>query len=331
MFQDPARNIPSAAAAVPVWAMAEPKAGMMNQVTGLAAALGLPFAARPVTARGLARRFAPFWPAPAPPGPYPALVLACGRQGLAAAFAVRRANGGRTRIVATQSPRVPAGWLDLIIPPEHDGLAGPNVFPILGSPHRITPSLLAEGAQRFAPLFAALPHPRVAVLIGGDSKAHRLPQGRMAEIVAGLRALRGQGAGLMVTVSRRTPPEALDFLTLALADDQGVLLWDGTGENPYLGMLGLADAVLVTADSTNMAVEAAATGKPVFIVPLDGGARKFDRFHGALMARGIARPFEGRLESWRYFPLDETARAAAEIRRRFPELGGSIAGEGGAD
>jgi hypothetical protein len=31
---------------------------------------------------------------------------------------------------------------------------------------------------------------------------------------------------------------------------------------------------------------------------------------------GMTRPFAGRIEAWSYPPLDETARVAAEVRRR---------------
>jgi hypothetical protein len=69
----------------------------------------------------------------------------------------------------------------------------------------------------------------------------------------------------------------------------------------------------VTADSANMAVEAAATGKPLMIVPVDGDAGKIARLHQALYERGCARPFAGRLENWRPEPLRETDRAAAAV------------------
>jgi mitochondrial fission protein ELM1 len=74
--------------------------------------------------------------------------------------------------------------------------------------------------------------------------------------------------------------------------------------------------VLVTADSVSMVSEAAASGKPVHIVDLDGGSAKFVRFHAAMRDAGIARPFVGSIESWRYPPPDDTARAGEEIRRR---------------
>ena len=44
-----------------------------------------------------------------------------------------------------------------------------------------------------------------------------------------------------------------------------------------------------------MAAEAASTGKPVFVLPMEGGSVRIGRFHEELQARGAARPFQGRL------------------------------------
>src|SRR3546814_939157 len=85
-------------------------------------------------------------------------------------------------------------------------------------------------------------------------------------------------------------------------------IWDGDGENPYFGILALADHVVVTGDSVNMVSEAASTGKPEHVVHLQGSFAKVTRFHEALVAAGIPRPFTGTLEAWSYAPLDETSR-----------------------
>jgi mitochondrial fission protein ELM1 len=63
-----------------------------------------------------------------------------------------------------------------------------------------------------------------------------------------------------------------------------------------------------------MAVEAASTGKPVYIVDLPGGDSKFTQLHTCLEQRGIARKFTGEIAQWTYEPLNETARIAALIR-----------------
>ena len=70
----------------------------------------------------------------------------------------------------------------------------------------------------------------------------------------------------------------------------------------------------MTADSVSMVSEAAATGKPVHIIELEGGDGKFARFHEGMRQRGITRPFRGRLESWSYPIPDDTARAGAALR-----------------
>jgi hypothetical protein len=62
-----------------------------------------------------------------------------------------------------------------------------------------------------------------------------------------------------------------------------------------------------------MASEAAATGKPVHVLAMDGESRKLRAFHASLAHRGIARPFDGALDCWTYAPLDETGRAADAV------------------
>ena len=154
------------------------------------------------------------------------------------------------------------------------------------------------------------------VALGGNNRAYRFTRAiarRLGEDLAQL--CRAEGAGLLVTASRRTDPGTLALLRAALVGC-AVEIWDGAGENPYLGYLGLADAFVVTGDSVNMLCEAATTGKPVHVVDLDGGSAKFARFHQTLRETGATRPFAGRLEQWSYPPLRDTETSAAEIRRR---------------
>jgi mitochondrial fission protein ELM1 len=152
------------------------------------------------------------------------------------------------------------------------------------------------------------------VLLGGPSAAARFGGGTAGRLVEALQGLAERGHGLMVTPSRRTP----EGLVARLRDRLGerALVWDRTGENPYPGILGLADAVLVTQDSVNMASEAASTGKPVHVFALNRVSAKLRAFHAALEARGAARRFEGAIETWDYPPLAEADRVAAEIDAR---------------
>ncbi len=88
------------------------------------------------------------------------------------------------------------------------------------------------------------------------------------------------------------------------------------GNNPYPGLLGHADAVLVTEDSVNMASEAATAGLPVHVFPVSGVARKIARFHASLAERGASRRFTGTIGQWSYPPLAEADRIADDLLRR---------------
>jgi uncharacterized protein len=307
-----------------VWVVHDGKIGMANQVIGLAEAVGFPFIEKRLDIRTPWRHLTPqLWlrplSAPGPAGdrlqaPWPDLLIACGRLAVAPSLAVKRASNGRVFWVQVQDPRFARREVDLMVVPEHDPARGDNVFSTLGAMHRVTASRLAEGAQRFGPLLAGLPRPLVAVLVGGDNRVYRLTRSRFAAFVDQLANLARAGLGIAVTPSRRTAAAAEQLLRHRLAG-LPAFVWDGSGDNPYFGLLGLADAVLVTADSVSMVSEAAATGKPVHVVDLDGGSAKFERFHAAMREAGITRLFTGTIEDWRYRPPDDTARAAAEIRR----------------
>jgi mitochondrial fission protein ELM1 len=307
-----------------VWVLHDGKAGMANQVIGLAEALGWPFIEKRLVIRPPWRFLTPgLWfaslhavdPSGAPlRPPWPEIVIGCGRNTVALARAIKRRSGGKSFWVQVQDPRFARGEADLVVAPAHDPAPGANVFRTLGAVHRVTPEKLADAAQRFAPLFVSLPRPLVAVLVGGDNGVYRLTEACFVTLCDQLAALAAQGFGLAITPSRRTTPARLALLQEKLKTARAYV-WDGSGDNPYFGMLGTADAIIVTADSVSMVSEAAATGKPVYIAELEGGSRKFARFHQAMREAGITRPFSGTIEDWHYPRLEDTPRAAAEIRR----------------
>jgi mitochondrial fission protein ELM1 len=194
---------------------------------------------------------------------------------------------------------------------------GEKVFSLVGAPNRITPERLSTDLLAFARQIEPLPRPRVAVLIGGKSRAHDLPPERAADLARQIdEAVSAAGGSLLMTFSRRTPEPARKILASRLSHLPGVI-WDDQGENPYFAFLAAADVILVTADSANLATDAAATGAPVYILDLVGGSPKFRLFHEDLQSMGISRPFQGALETWTYPPLAETARAAGELLRRY--------------
>lgn len=314
-----------------VWVVSDGRTGIENQSLGLAEAIAAQTPA--VITRKIVRWKPAFdrWPSALKQiwmldegadllrGPdFPDIWIATGRASLPLSVRIKAASNGKTFVVQTQDPRWKHSAFDLIVAPEHDGLKGPNVVSIIGSPHRVTPDRLKAAAPAFADRINALPHPRVALLVGGTSKAFDLSADHaaaLADVIAD--TLTELGGSLMVTFSRRTPMMAQNFMMQRLKPVPGII-WDGAGENPYFAFLEAADAILVTEDSANMATEAASTGKPVYVLPMVPlkPQTKFKRLHDSLEACGAARPFEGRLDHWTYAPLSETARAASEILKR---------------
>jgi hypothetical protein len=244
--------------------------------------------------------------------PWPDLAIGAGRRIAPLVAALGQLYAVRT--VQILDPRLPLAAFGLVAAPEHDRVTGPNVVATVGSIGRLTPDTVAAAAEPWRSRLAALPRPRVAVLLGGPSASARFGGGAVGRLLEALQGLVEQGHGLMVAPSRRTPEGLVARLGDALGER--ALVWDRIGENPYPGILGLADAVLVTQDSVNMASEAASTGKPVHIFALNRVSAKLRRFHAALEARGAARRFEGVIEAWDYPPLAEADRVAVEVDAR---------------
>jgi len=316
------------------WVITDGRAGNEAQALGLAAAL-----ARRRAAKISIRRVAPkAWTARLPAQlwhalgaheggwpftaynarvrrivpPWPDLVIGAGRRIAPLVAALKKLHGVKT--VQILDPLMPLADFDLVAVPEHDRVAGANVVTTVGSIGRTTPGIVAAAAEQWRDRLANLPRPRLAVLVGGPSPSARFGGGAAGRLSKALGELAGQGHGLMVTPSQRTPQGLIGRLRDLLGDS--AFVWDGTGDNPYPAILGLADAVLVTEDSVNMVSEAASTGLPVQVFRLASRSDKIAAFQSEMARRGIARDFNGAIESWSYTPLAEADRVAAEIEKR---------------
>ena len=310
------------------WVMTTGEAGMRSQVIGLAESIGIPFLEKTVNLKapwrwlpghlapsaliGLNGESEPLTP------PWPELLITCGRRSVALSIAIKKASRGKTFTVHIQDPRVPPKYFDMVVPPRHDYLQGKNVHSTLGALHKVTQEKLKSAEALFRQMFAGLPRPLVSVLIGGNSKSYKLTPEIVVKIAADLKNLADKGYGTIVTFSQRTGAEN-EALFRKQLENTNIFIWDGNGENPYLGMLTLADYILVTSDSASMITEATSTGKPVMTIDLAGGSKKFDAFHKMMREEGIIRTYSGKLENWTYTPLNETGRIAAIVTQALGE------------
>lgn len=288
----------------PVWVLTTGEAGMRSQAVGLAERLGLPFAEKRIGLRApwrwLPGHLAPLALHGLDPAydrlapPWPALVISCGRRSTAPSIAIRRAARGTTTTVHVQDPQCPPGAFDLVVAMRHDGLDGPNVIRTDTALHRVTREALAAGRDLWRDAFAALPAPRIGVILGGRNRHYRFTANVAERLAANLERLLAATAGsLLITPSRRTEPEVTALLAARLGARPDVYLWDMAGENPYFGILGHAERFVVTSDSVSMVSEALATGQPVETVDLDGSSRRHGLFVHNLIECGLVRSFTG--------------------------------------
>lgn len=309
--------LPAADRAVAV--VAEDLAGMRSQAFGLAARAGLEPFFCPVRARGLWGRVpAAWWPAPLRAvEPLDAgaagLVFSVGGTGGAVGAALR---AGARRVVQIQNPRMRLDRFDLVIANRHDEISGSNVLLSRTALHGVSPERLAAARAVWLPRLAHLPRPLVAVLLGGSNGRFRLDEAVAARLAGQLAdMMRRDGVGVAVTPSRRTGEGVCRIVREALVP-LGGWVWDMQGDNPYLGLLACADAVVVTQDSVSMVSEAVAGTAPVMVVDLPGRSRRIGLFLRELAVAGRIRRFSGRMETWPVGPLDDTIEVAETMRRR---------------
>lgn len=314
-----------------IWVLADDRAGNANQALGVAEALGLPFAVReirygllsalPNVVLGASTLGLTQATRAALKPPWPDLVIAAGRRTAPVALWLKRRQP-QAFLVQLMWPGMARGF-DLIAMPEHDQRGErATLVRTLGAPHRITPERLAEAAQDFEGRVAHLPKPRIVCLVGGTSRHGRFKAADAEALGARVASLAAsRGGSLLITTSRRTGADCERALERAIA---GVPHWlhrysAGGGENPYLGFLASADAVVVTGDSTSMCTEACATGRPVFLYPLPGATpAKHARLHARLAAQGYVLPLDAPWPEMMPPSLYPQRTVAEAIRARFP-------------
>lgn len=304
----------------PIWVLADPRAGTAAQAIGIAERLGQPFRTLRL-AWGPIARLPLRWPTLAGltaearraiAAPFPEVVLSAGRRSAPVALWLARQG---VRAVHCMDPGFARRRFDLLVIGRHDSPPeAPNILPILGATHRMSPARLAAAREEWGVL-GELPGPRVALLLGGPPRGEGMDPATAAVIA---RQVAGFAGSVLATGSRRTGRPAEVAVAETLADiPRHFHRWDDGGPNPYAGLLAWADAVVVTGDSVSMLSEALATAAPVFIADPGGLGPRHHRLHESLYAAGQARPLAEAPTPFARDPLDETGRVAFEVAERF--------------
>jgi uncharacterized protein len=269
---------PGAAIRAPrVWLLMGHRAGDNTQVQALGEAVGWPFEVKRFVYKSYERVLnLPFLATLAGvvaerssvlAPPWPDLVLTAGRRNEPIARWIKEQSGGHTRLVHVGRPWASLSRWDLVVTtPQYRLPRGPTVLHNEAPLHRVTRERLAEAARAWKPRVAHLPRPYVTILAGGPSGPYPFDPKSGAKLArqAGELAAK-RGGSLLVTTSARTPAATIEALFAAVTVPSMLYRWRRDDpDNPFFAFLGLADAIVVTADSVSMMTEACATGRPVY-------------------------------------------------------------------
>ena len=210
--------------------------------------------------------------------PWPDLVLAAGRKSVPAALWIRRASGGRTRLVQIGRPRAPFELFDLVVATPQARLPlRDNVVPVAAPLAGLDPARVEAARAAWAERLARLPRPWTALYLGRGRDGYRVTAeavGRAGALLA--EELRVSGGTLLLHLDRKTPEPAAAALRAALAGLPLVEVRAGSAHDhdARAAFLALADGVVVSADELVALAEACLAGKPTRLLDLP---RWYDR------------------------------------------------------
>jgi mitochondrial fission protein ELM1 len=205
--------------------------------------------------------------------PWPDLIITVGRRPSMASLWIARQSGWRTKIVLVTKP---SGWtsrFDLIVVGAETQMAPlPNVLQVTLPLMRVDEAAVAAAAKAWEPKLADLPRPLIGFMIGGPTGPFVFDDTVTERLLKVIGQVVAAGGTPYLTTSRRTPEATIAALEAQVPPEARLFRWRADApENPYMGLLGLADGFEVTGDSISMLVEIAGLHKPLAILELPCG------------------------------------------------------------
>ncbi|MEH6637440.1 MAG: ELM1/GtrOC1 family putative glycosyltransferase [Halioglobus sp.] len=262
---------------ISVWCLLGRKAGDNTQVLALAQELGFSYQEKRILARpweilahlgpGITLAGIDRTASSALQAPWPDLVISAGRRNEPVARWIQQQSGGHTRLVHIGRPWAPLAAWDLVVTtpqyflPQQDNILH-NTLPL----HRMPQEELSRAGEQLRARLVDLPRPWVVVLMGGDSGRFVMTSGKATRLGTLANDLAtAAGGAVLFSDSPRTPNIAGDAVQAQMQAPHFCYRYGDADDNPYRGLLAVADAFIVTGESMSMLAEAVAMGRPLFI------------------------------------------------------------------
>ena len=249
--------------------------------------------------------------------PWPDVVISSGQYTIPYALAIRKANKNKTTLIHIQKPTINSRYFDAVIAPMHDHARGANLIETFGATHDVTDTALQQAADEFTPRFAQYNAPFLSIFIGGSSKKYDFTPDRAAQLANTLLDIAKRYPGtLLISGSRRTGDDNSAYFKRRFQDQSNIYLYNNVGKNPYMGMLALAETIMVTDDSISMISESAFTEKPLYLLrlPEQQQRKKISHFIDEAIKRDLVRYYDGSLQPWDKQPLNEVERILPQLQ-----------------
>lgn len=215
------------------------------------------------------------------------VILSTGSSVAAVNLLLGRLLNAKTVTCRRPSP-IGVRYFDLAILPMiswHNAVGKSNVCKTIGVPNPISPDILNAEQKRLKRELNLPDCQRIGILLGGTDRHETITTADTTKLSEICEAVAEElNAQVLVTTSRRTPPDVVASLsaTLKHADWCPLFITPDTPSeiaDPYQAILALSDLLIVTADSFSMVCEAASSGHPVSVLMLSEETAKLPKRH----------------------------------------------------
>ena len=209
--------------------------------------------------------------------PYPRIIISCGKSTAYYLKFIKQKEKEKVFSIFIQKPPINLSNFDIVISPKHDKCCGSNVIETHGAVTKINSKYIKKINKKKPPII--LKKKFITVLVGGDSRHHRITIPILDKIIKSLKVIeKRKKIRFFVLISRRTSKKNYLYLKNNLNSKNFNFVKPNSKKVSYLNALSYAKAIIVTSDSVSMVTEATSTGKPTYIIDIPTKSKKFDLF-----------------------------------------------------
>ncbi len=251
----------------------------------------------------------------------PDIIISSGRRTAALAIYLKKIFNNKIKVIQIMLPGLHPKLFDLVILPQHDNYnyTLPNIVRVVGALNDVQSSML----QIKSAFRANYPEPLnfIAVIIGGSTKSYKFSV-ETAEFLSNkiLAISAYHSLPAFISFSRRTPKDVKEIFKNKFSWPRIIYDTEENLLNPYPGIIGEGEYIIITADSISMCSEAASTGRPIYVFyPENFKLKKHRFFVQQLIDIGVARTLDQTttfLEKYDYEPLYEIDKVIGIINKK---------------